>query len=611
MIKSYNIMKKELAVAGIIFIIVILGFSLVSAGWFSDFLNNFKFTGKILIRGTTMTITTTTTAPSGECFLNLCSSSIIPCQACVDKYPDDDSKAYCLSSPDLIYPQGICGSTTGSSDECTANTITNCTADETKPICDIVSKTCQPCTIFGDPDSVCREKYSNDPEKSKCDDVEGSSTYGQCIAEQGQCTEEEGAVNYLDAAENCVDSEGVSHSDVCVDANGIEIEGDHYVNQKTCDGEKVNCIDVVSASPHIEQCSENKICKNGRCLDCTSDAQCTTDQKPFCYLDVVSDLNYGKCVECNYNYLGDDGGGWTYFNILDRCYAKDVDKPVCQVDETSPDVGKCVEELEPLHCYALNDDCSEESSNPSFYRLSFYPECIDGIKNGEETDVDCGGSVCIECEEGGNCIKDSDCKLGVGLICSKGKCSSLSHSCYQETADMGTDKYCGELSTGSYSYSGYNERNFKKVKDEKWTGSSFGIPSGIGADKAAILKITYAKPKNLISATWRVKDSISEKQLNLPKDCLKDDFVKLEVYSYKGKRKADNYVQYRCFDGIDYYKIISTSSRTYKFYEEGMSWIISEGCIADCEGKECGDDGCGGSCGGCLKIQSCVGGRCT
>ena len=34
-------------------------------------------------------------------------------------------------------------------------------------------------------------------------------------------------------------------------------------------------------------------------------------------------------------------------------------------------------------------------------------------------------------------------------------------------------------------------------------------------------------------------------------------------------------------------------------------------CTPDCTGKECGDDGCGGSCGTCPAPAICTGGTCT
>ena len=46
------------------------------------------------------------------------------------------------------------------------------------------------------------------------------------------------------------------------------------------------------------------------------------------------------------------------------------------------------------------------------------PTCTDKIKNGAETDVDCGGGTCPACATGKACAKGSDC---AGL-CSAGKC---------------------------------------------------------------------------------------------------------------------------------------------------------------------------------------------
>ena len=34
-------------------------------------------------------------------------------------------------------------------------------------------------------------------------------------------------------------------------------------------------------------------------------------------------------------------------------------------------------------------------------------------------------------------------------------------------------------------------------------------------------------------------------------------------------------------------------------------------CVADCAGKECGEDGCGGTCGACASLEVCQGGQCV
>ncbi|MBM4371939.1 MAG: hypothetical protein FJ098_09810, partial [Deltaproteobacteria bacterium] len=41
-----------------------------------------------------------------------------------------------------------------------------------------------------------------------------------------------------------------------------------------------------------------------------------------------------------------------------------------------------------------------------------------------------------------------------------------------------------------------------------------------------------------------------------------------------------------------------------------LELCLGGGCTPDCEGMECGDDGCGGQCGACDESQVCVGGLC-
>lgn len=47
------------------------------------------------------------------------------------------------------------------------------------------------------------------------------------------------------------------------------------------------------------------------------------------------------------------------------------------------------------------------------------PNCDDGIQNQDETDIDCGGSICWVCDSGESCLVDSDClSLSCsGLVC--------------------------------------------------------------------------------------------------------------------------------------------------------------------------------------------------
>jgi hypothetical protein len=54
------------------------------------------------------------------------------------------------------------------------------------------------------------------------------------------------------------------------------------------------------------------------------------------------------------------------------------------------------------------------------------PTCTDGIQNGNETDVDCGGPSCPKCVEGRHCATGGDCATGV---CTGGICVASAPTC--------------------------------------------------------------------------------------------------------------------------------------------------------------------------------------
>lgn len=66
------------------------------------------------------------------------------------------------------------------------------------------------------------------------------------------------------------------------------------------------------------------------------------------------------------------------------------------------------------------------------------PTCSDGAKNGDETDVDCGGA-CPKCPNGKACLDASDC---TGGICKDGRCRSASCSDGSKNGSE-TDIDCG------------------------------------------------------------------------------------------------------------------------------------------------------------------------
>jgi alpha-tubulin suppressor-like RCC1 family protein len=70
------------------------------------------------------------------------------------------------------------------------------------------------------------------------------------------------------------------------------------------------------------------------------------------------------------------------------------------------------------------------------------PNCTDSLRNGTETDVDCGGASCPSCADGSVCTAGSDCLSGV---CTRGMC--MAASCTDRLKNgTETDTDCGGAS---------------------------------------------------------------------------------------------------------------------------------------------------------------------
>lgn len=104
---------------------------------------------------------------------------------------------------------------------------------------------------------------------------------------------------------------------------------------------------------------------------------------------------YGKCVPlaCA-NDVRDEANGEPAIDCGGPCDGCPRNRP-CNIDADCG-TGVCGEEKR----------CAE-------------PSCDDGIKNGEETDVDCGGTYCDPCTDGQGCVGGHDC---VSRSCFAGRC---------------------------------------------------------------------------------------------------------------------------------------------------------------------------------------------
>ena len=74
------------------------------------------------------------------------------------------------------------------------------------------------------------------------------------------------------------------------------------------------------------------------------------------------------------------------------------------------------------------------------------PSCEDGLRNGDESDVDCGGGTCFDrCEDGLRCDISSDCASAVciGFACQPARCSDGIRNGTETGVDCGGDACTG------------------------------------------------------------------------------------------------------------------------------------------------------------------------
>jgi hypothetical protein len=67
------------------------------------------------------------------------------------------------------------------------------------------------------------------------------------------------------------------------------------------------------------------------------------------------------------------------------------------------------------------------------------PTCMDMVKNGAETDVDCGGGSCGKCADGKACAQNTDCTNGscVNNVCASGNCNDMMKNGSETDVDCG------------------------------------------------------------------------------------------------------------------------------------------------------------------------------
>lgn len=348
---------------------------------------------------------------------------------------------------------------------------------------------------------------------------------------------------------------------------------------KVC-GPNGKCIIDKCGGITFEGCCDGEILKwcedfHIQTLDCNQNPKCgwNVDAKFYdCGTDGKADptgINPQKCPctpQCEGKECGDDGCGGT-------CGQCPPDKPKCQN-------GKCVTVCTP-NC--VGKECGDDGCGGSCGQC---PEgkqcnalgicqslCSPNCQNKECGDDGCGG-ICGKCPEGKQCVD--------------GKCKCIPQCFGKECGDDGCGGSCGTCPIGKTCVGG------KCVCQPNCEGKQCG-PDGCGGTcgeckQGEVCQAGICKMSECGAITYE--------------GCCEGEILK---WCENNKLKV-----------LDCTNSPKCGWNDAGFYDCGTDgkpdpsgeFPMKCECIPSCLGKECGDDGCGGSCGQCTGGKSCVNGKC-
>jgi len=302
-----------------------------------------------------------------------------------------------------------------------------------------------------------------------CPDGGGCQTGSDCdsgVCVDGVCQPASCTDGIRNGAETDVDCGG-GECPTCPDGGGCQTDSDCESGvcvDGTCQPVGPTCTDGIQngtetdvdcgggacpACPDGGGCQTGSDCDSGVCVDgICQPASCTDGIRNGTETDV--DCGGGTCPTCP------DGGGCQTDSdcqsgvcIDGMCVAPtcmdgrrnghetDVD---CGGDECPgcPDGGGCDRDEDCQSGICVDGVCQP-----------IPPTCTDGIQNGTETDVDCGGDACPTCPDGGGCQTDSDCESGVCIdgVCQPATCTDGVQNGTETDVDCGGDA-CPRCPTG-------------------------------------------------------------------------------------------------------------------------------------------------------------------
>jgi hypothetical protein len=221
-----------------------------------------------------------------------------------------------------------------------------------------------------------------------------------------------------------------------------------------------------------------------------------------------------------------------------------------------------------LNCPNLDDSAEVEAIVDDFVtalvaQVTAVPTCTDGIENGTETDVDCGGS-CNDCALGEGCALPGDCASGA---CEASVCALriLSLSCSSDEARL--IAVAGPAALGG-----------ECAASECY---SCGTPSS---------SLTQTGPEDIFAFECQVTGTVTVDFSNITMGC-NLDFYAMEatptpfecIAGSTGPSAMTGSLSFSCTAGTEYFVVVENPSGGSCDYQLNVQAGVGSGCREDCD----------------------------
>jgi len=399
------------------------------------------------------------------------------------------------------------------------------------------------------------------------------------------------------------------------------------------------------------ECSQGEICQKGLCV---SDGQC----QPPC-----GDYEYCEEGQCHAGWLDPDTGliwqnpansdGFTWFQAKEYCNALQLGAQPDWRFPTHDELSSILSDYEFDGCYwkyGLDGECGVYwTANPDaqapnkFFVVNFadgaeltlpkqqthFVRCVRGEQGicvpdcaGKNCGSDGCGDSCGTCAsgwscDGGTCVEDACVPDCAGKNCGSDGCGDVCGTCgADEICESGQCLEPGECqpACGQYEYCDAGE--CKEGWQDPQTGYIWENPSPTGGftwqeglDHCVDLtdggNSDWHLPTigELLTLLMDSKDEVT--------NCYwPSGLMTLCVWGYWTSTLSNpgSYQQFPwrvVFNTGEYDHTTPVTSSQY------IRCVRNTGCDPQCDGAECGEDGCGGHCGACGSGQECQSGECV